>query len=88
MYKIKDQLEAMSRSSVFLIFGLEKGYHQMKLAEEPKEITAYTKPMVFPVEGFDNGKKDLWSCVPYANGCNACRAATLLFKSICDLLPF
>ena len=34
----------MSRSSVFTTLGLTKGYHQMRLAEESKEITAFSSP--------------------------------------------
>ena len=44
MYRVKDQLEAMSGALVFSTLDLSKGYHQMKLANESKEITAFTSP--------------------------------------------
>ena len=34
----------MSGALVFSILDLTKGYHQMKLADESKEITAFTSP--------------------------------------------
>ena len=40
----KDQLQAMSSAKWFTILDLAKGYHQMKLAEESKEITAFSTP--------------------------------------------
>ena len=44
MHRVKDQLEAMSGSSFFTTLDLTKGYHQMRLAEESKEITAFSSP--------------------------------------------
>ena len=44
MHRIEDQLEAMSRSSVFSSLDLTKGYHQMKLTEGSKKIAAFTTP--------------------------------------------
>ena len=44
MHRVEDQLEAMSGSSVFTTLDLTKGYHQMRLAEESKEITAFSSP--------------------------------------------
>ena len=44
MHRIDDQLDAMSGCSVFTTLDLTKGYHQMKLDEESKEITAFTSP--------------------------------------------
>ena len=44
MHWVKDQLEAISRASVFSTLDLTKGYYQMKLANESKEITAFTSP--------------------------------------------
>ena len=44
MHRVEDQLEAMSGSSVFTMLDLTKGYHQMKLAESLKEITAFLSP--------------------------------------------
>ena len=44
MHRVKDQLEAMSGASVFTTLDLTKGYHQMRLAEESKEITAFSSP--------------------------------------------
>ena len=44
MHWVKDQLEAMSGALVFSTLDLTKGYHQMKLADESKEITAFTSP--------------------------------------------
>ena len=44
MHRVEDQLEAMSRSLVFSTLDLTKGYHQMKLAEGSREITAFTTP--------------------------------------------
>ena len=44
MHWVKDQLEALSRASVFSTLDLTKGYHQMKLADESKEINAFTSP--------------------------------------------
>ena len=37
MHRVEDQLEAMSRSSVFSTLDSTKGYHQMKLAEDTKK---------------------------------------------------
>ena len=44
MHRVKDQLEAMSGALVFSTLDLTKGYHQMKLANKSKEITAFTSP--------------------------------------------
>ena len=44
MHRVEDQLEAMSGSSVFTTLDLTKGYHQMRLTEESKEITAFSSP--------------------------------------------
>ena len=44
MYWVKDQLEAMNGALVFSTLNLTKGYYQMKLANESKEITAFTSP--------------------------------------------
>ena len=44
MHRVEDQLKAMSRSLVFSTLDLTKGYHQMKLAEGSREITAFTTP--------------------------------------------
>ena len=44
MHRVEDQLEAMSGCSVFTTLDLTKGYHQMKLAESSKEITAFSSP--------------------------------------------
>ena len=44
MHRVEDQLEAMSGAVVFKTLDLTKGYHQMKLAEASKEITAFTSP--------------------------------------------
>ena len=44
MHRVEDQLEAMSGSSVFTTLDLTKCYHQMKLAESSKEITAFSSP--------------------------------------------
>ena len=43
-HRVEDQLEAISGSSVFNLLDLTKGYHQMKLAESSKEITAFSPP--------------------------------------------
>ena len=40
----KDQLQAQSGAKRFTTLDLAKGYHQMKLAEESKEITAFLTP--------------------------------------------
>ena len=40
----EDKLEAMSGPLVFSTLDLTKGYNQMKLAEESKELTAFTSP--------------------------------------------
>lgn len=44
MHWVEDQLKAMSGASVFLTLYLTKGYHQIKLAEESKKVTAFTSP--------------------------------------------
>ena len=44
MHRVEDQLEAMSGSLVFSTLDLTKEYHQMKLAEGSREITAFTTP--------------------------------------------
>ena len=44
MHRIDNQLDAMSGCSVFTTLDLTKGYHQMRLDEESKEITAFTSP--------------------------------------------
>ena len=44
MHRVEDQLEAMSGASVFTTVDLTKGYHQMQLAEESREITAFLSP--------------------------------------------
>ena len=44
MHRNVDLLEAMSGSLVFWTIDLTKGYHQMKLAEGSKEITAFKIP--------------------------------------------
>ena len=44
MHWVKDQLEAMFGALVFSTLDLTKGYHQMKLANESKEITDFTSP--------------------------------------------
>ena len=44
MHRVEDQLEAMSGSLVFSTLDLTKGYHQMKLAEGSRDITAFTTP--------------------------------------------
>ena len=44
MHRVEDQLEAMSRSSVFTTLDLTNCYYQMRLAEESKEITAFSFP--------------------------------------------
>ena len=41
---IKDQLQAMAGAKWFTTLDLTKGYHQMKLAEESKEITTFSMP--------------------------------------------
>ena len=42
MHQVEDQLVAMNGATVFTTLDLTKGYHQMKLAEVFKEITAFT----------------------------------------------
>ena len=43
----------------------------------------FNSPRVFvSVQDFNNGDKELWSCVPEADGCNSQRAAALLCGSI------
>ena len=42
--ELKTKFEAMSGSLVFSMLDLTKGYHQMKLAEVSREITAFTTP--------------------------------------------
>ena len=44
MHQVEDQLEAMSGALVFTTVDLTKGYHQMRLAEESREITAFLSP--------------------------------------------
>ena len=44
MHQVEDQLEALSGAVVFTPLDLTKEYHQMKLAEASKEITAFTSP--------------------------------------------
>ena len=44
IYRVEEQLEAMSGSLVFTTLDLMKGYHQIKLAEGSKEIMAFTTP--------------------------------------------
>ena len=43
-HRIEDQLQAMAGAKWFTTLDLTKGYHQMKLAEESKEITAFSTP--------------------------------------------
>ena len=44
MNHVEDQLEAMSKDSAFSTLDLTKRYHHIKLAEESKEINAFTSP--------------------------------------------
>ena len=46
MNRLKDKLEALSGSSVLIMLDTTKGYHQMRLAEESREITAFFSPKV------------------------------------------
>ena len=44
LHWIDDQIDCMAGSQVFTTLDLTKGYHQMKLDPESKEITAFTTP--------------------------------------------
>ena len=41
---MEDQLEAIQGSSIFTMLDLTKGYHQLQLNEESREINAFTTP--------------------------------------------
>ena len=43
-HQIEDQLQAMAGAKWFTTLDLTKVYHQMKLAEESKEITTFLTP--------------------------------------------
>ena len=43
-HRIEEQLQAMASAKWFTALDLTKGHHQMKLAEESKEITAFSTP--------------------------------------------
>ena len=79
MHRVEDQLEAMSGSSVFTTLDLTKGYYQMRLAEESKEITSFLSPKgLFLMKSFTYGDEDVWSCLPKTHGSDAGRSATTL----------
>ena len=55
MHSIDDQLESMLGSKVFTMLDPTKGYHQMKLYEDSKDITAFSSP-----KGFFHKRSCLW----------------------------
>ena len=72
MHRVKDQLEAMSGALVFSTLDLTKRYHQMKLADESNEITAFTSPKgLLLMEGVANGNEDFWGGFSKVNGLDA-----------------
>ena len=76
MHRFKDQLEAMSGSSVFCILTWQN-YHQMKLVEGKKN-TAFNTPRGCYCGNFAPGNEDLWNTVPETDGYNAQKAESLL----------
>ena len=62
----------MSGATVFTTLDLTMGYYQMKLADIPKEITAFTSPQGFvSMEGAANGHENIRSSIPTSNGLDA-----------------
>ena len=68
---------------MFLTLDLTKGYHQMNLAEEFKEVTAFMSPRgPFSMEGFANGDEDFQSRVSKINGLDVRKFAAKMCCSI------
>ena len=44
MHQINDQIKKMAGAKYFTTLDLTKGYHQMQLDPESKEITTFTSP--------------------------------------------
>ena len=44
LHRIDEQIDSMRNCKFFTTLDLTKGYHQMKIAESSKEITAFTTP--------------------------------------------
>ena len=61
MHQVKNQLEAMSRSSLISTLDLKKRYHQLKLAEGKRNIGFHYTQGVVLVVGFADEKKNSWS---------------------------
>ena len=62
-YRIKDQLHAMAGARWFTILDLTKGYHQMKVDNESKKVTAFLTPRgLFQYKVLLMGRKRLEQC--------------------------
>ena len=55
---------------MFSTLDQTKGYHQMKLAEKSKEITALRPIRPFSMKGFTNGDENFQGGFPDINGSN------------------